>query len=672
MGRGKFDDDTLEAPADFDGPTSRRKCTDILFTLLIITAWAGMSIVGLYSMQNGDITKLIEPMDYAGNTCGKNEMFEYPKIVYVNNAFGGVCVKECPRVESLVDVHTLITYNGVYQSEDATLDPSFVEVADYSNTDDVQTCNKNTCPTDPQYSWFSFGVRAGFGYAYYAVDTFEIVGNRCIRNPVATTALDAIITTPNDVAPESSSTSNFKGFFQHLYGDIFEARFPIMIFGLVVSALIGLTYTSLLRIQPILTLMIWGSILATIGIILAMGLYTHTLAEDWRVADPQVMSDENINAAQICAYILFGISGLVILITLSLRRQIMLSMACIRAAGRALSDMPTMTIFPIIQVLGLASFMVVWIIYSVHLVSIGHTVEDEVQGDITIAGYNVTDFGNFTEFNGTSVRISSFQIDDFPEKCNWYLLFCFFWTTAFVSAIGQIIIAMCVARWYFTRDKRKVGVFTLFSCIAESLMYHIGTAAFGSFIIACIQMIRYILAKIQKKMRELDNKCGQAILCCLQCCMWCFEKCIKFLNKNAYIQTAIFGTPFCISAKNAFSLIVRNAGKIASISYVSAVVLFVGKIFICTATTFGGYVYIEEEYADHLYSAAGPCVLIFIISYFVGDMFLSIFDMTTSTILQCFVADDEMFDGDECYAGHELRRWVDDFAEAERNIVAGR
>ncbi len=23
--------------------------------------------------------------------------------------------------------------------------------------------------------------------------------------------------------------------------------------------------------------------------------------------------------------------------------------------------------------------------------------------------------------------------------------------------------------------------------------------------------------------------------------MWCFEKCIKFLNKNAYIQTALMG-----------------------------------------------------------------------------------------------------------------------------------
>ena len=32
---------------------------------------------------------------------------------------------------------------------------------------------------------------------------------------------------------------------------------------------------------------------------------------------------------------------------------------------------------------------------------------------------------------------------------------------------------------------------------------------------------------------------------------------MKFLNKNAYIQTAIFGTSFCTSSKEAFFLILR-------------------------------------------------------------------------------------------------------------------
>ena len=152
--------------------------------------------------------------------------------------------------------------------------------------------------------------------------------------------------------------------------------------------------------------------------------------------------------------------------------------------------------------------------------------------------------------------------------------------------------------------------------------------------------------------------------------LWCFEKFVKFLNKNAYIQTAIFGTPFCRSARDAFSLIARNMGKIGSITYVSTIVLFVGKFFISCLTTGAAYIYMERGIGDELYSTGGPLAFIFVSSYFIGDMFLDIFDMSTTTILHCFVADEEMFDGDECYAEGELRGWLEEYEESERKIVA--
>ena len=74
---------------------------------------------------------------------------------------------------------------------------------------------------------------------------------------------------------------------------------------------------------------------------------------------------------------------------------------------------------------------------------------------------------------------------------------------------------------------------------------------------------------------------------------------MAFLNKNAYIQTAIFGTPFCRSASEAFTLIIRNAGKIGSISFVSAVVLFVGKLFSCLTAGIA-YMYIDYELGTEL------------------------------------------------------------------------
>jgi len=653
------DDEKVErmsAPPDFDGPTTDRKCTDILFAILILVCWTAMTGLGIWSWNNGDYRVVLYPMDYAGNICGTDygtlNMTDYTKIVYINNFGGGVCVEECPIVENLVDVHTLVTYNGIYQPDpsNSNVTNDFLKIADYSAADGVLTCDTTTCPTDVTDSWDSEGINKGRGFAYYAMDSIEILEVRCLTNPLSYTKLDEMITTGENPVFDLDGVNEASRIWNNLYGDIFEARYLIVLFGLGAAMVVGFVYTQLLRIQALLGSMVWGSIFLSIAIFFACGGYAFVTANEWRDADPRVETDFNIMAAKIFSFVLIGLGGLAITIAVFLRKQIQLSMACVRAAARAMSSMPTMIVFPFIQILGLAGFTTIWFFYAVHLASTGTLVTAEID---TIA----------------KVTVRAFEFDEITRQAGWYLLFCFFWTAAFISAVGEIVISMCVAKWYFSRDKRRVGVCTVFTCIADTLRYHLGTAAFGSFIIAVTQMVRAFVAYLQKKAKALDNKVGQALLCCCQCCLWCFEKVIKFLNKNAYIQTAMFGTPFCRSAREAFHLIVRNAGKVASITFVSNLILLVGKVFISAVTTGAGYVYMDYKLTDELYSTAGPCVFVFFLSWFISGMFMSVFDMSTSTILQCFVADEEMFDGDECYAERELRDFIHGFEEEEKRII---
>ena len=37
----------------------------------------------------------------------------------------------------------------------------------------------------------------------------------------------------------------------------------------------------------------------------------------------------------------------------------------------------------------------------------------------------------------------------------------------------------------------------------------------------------------------------RCIFACVQCCLWCFETCLQYINRNAYIETAIYGYSFC-------------------------------------------------------------------------------------------------------------------------------
>jgi hypothetical protein len=60
--------------------------------------------------------------------------------------------------------------------------------------------------------------------------------------------------------------------------------------------------------------------------------------------------------------------------------------------------------------------------------------------------------------------------------------------------------------------------------------------------------------------------------------MWCLEKCMRFMNKNAYIQTAIYGYSFCKACRAAFFLIARNVLRVFAVSMVGDFVLFLGRV----------------------------------------------------------------------------------------------
>jgi hypothetical protein len=54
----------------------------------------------------------------------------------------------------------------------------------------------------------------------------------------------------------------------------------------------------------------------------------------------------------------------------------------------------------------------------------------------------------------------------------------------FIIALGQIVVAMAVSTWYFTRDKSTINSSTVYSSIKMASWYHAGTAAFGTYTIS--------------------------------------------------------------------------------------------------------------------------------------------------------------------------------------------
>lgn len=69
----------------------------------------------------------------------------------------------------------------------------------------------------------------------------------------------------------------------------------------------------------------------------------------------------------------------------------------------------------------------------------------------------------------------------------------------------------------------------------------------------------------------------KCLLDCLSCLVACFERCIEYLNKNAYIQIALTGKSFCPAAKEAFETIWANSGRYGLVAGIGGAFNFVSQ-----------------------------------------------------------------------------------------------
>jgi len=83
------------------------------------------------------------------------------------------------------------------------------------------------------------------------------------------------------------------------------------------------------------------------------------------------------------------------------------------------------------------------------------------------------------------------------------------------------------------------------------------------------------------------------IMSCVQVAIKCFERLVKFINKNAYIQCAITSNNFCTCCKDAFFLIMQNAFLFAISNTIGEVFIVLGKFFIAMCTTLAAWILID-------------------------------------------------------------------------------
>lgn len=595
----------LKVPADLELPIRSRHTTDLLFLLLLILSWIGMTVIMAISVPDSNIDTILHPVASDGTICGVTTGFEDVKnMAYADIAGNGVCVAECytgATIENPTDTST-----DLICKTSANLALSVTELLELSE-----------CL--PLYQ------------------SFQAL-NRCLPS----SPID-LLTLTSELILQDSPPSSFTNTFdiaEKFVNDVYIST-PIIL-GVGIGGSLVISYLWLFGLRTgLVGILTWVTLIGLPLLLAAIGYSCYYLSGKTEESD-LVVEDWQETAFFVTAIVFWAFAGLSLLLIIGIRKRVKLAVKTTRTAARALIDIPSMIALPFLQLLGFLIFLIVWAVYMGVVASTGEMTEGVV------------------DLYGVDVTYTYFEYTDLAKRSFWFLLFVLIWTAQWLVSMGQVTLSVAFSSWYFSKDKKSLPCSGIFSYLCTSLRYHAGTAAFGSLLVAIVQFIRAVLTYVQRRIETLSNSPADSIMpyrqtarvlsgCCF-CCLWCLEKAIKFVNKNAFCQTAILGSSFCKGCFDAWSLLSRNIIRVFALTFVSELIFILTKVWVVGLATIGAYYALDSLYGDELYSIYGVLIFVAALGWFVADLFTDVLEVGVATILQCFLVDEELYGvaGDHC------------------------
>uniref|UniRef100_A0A665VZ43 Choline transporter-like protein n=1 Tax=Echeneis naucrates TaxID=173247 RepID=A0A665VZ43_ECHNA len=655
----------------FKGPIQNRGCTDIVCCILFVLALLGYIAVGILAWSQGDPRKVIYPTDSRGQFCGQagTELEKKPLLFYFNIMKCAspmvllefqcpttqMCVEKCPeKFMTLLKAYTNkndFEYYKKFCKEGVTntmilrlgLCPAMLTPSKpFTRRCFPALGQKGKVITVGNISSFD----DGYGNMRDAKDLVDGVKN-------ATVVIEA------------------RQVVMKIFEDYTQSWYWILI-GLVIAMVTSLLFIILLRYLA--GIMVWVMIVLVI-LVIGYGIfhcymeYAALKGEPGANVTIQQLGFQTdlsvylqIRQTWLAFMIILAIVDVVIILLLIfLRKRILIAVALIKEASRAIGHVMCSLFFPLFTFVLLAIVIAYWAVTAVFLSTSNEPVykvfnETLCEHSRKLCDPNYTTSLMKAQCPDSECLFAFYGGETVYHKyligLQFYNVFLFFWCANFVIGLGQMTLAGAFASYYWAFVKPDdMPAFPVFSSLGRSLRYHTGSLAFGSLILSIIQIIRVLLEYLDHKLKGAKNKFAKFLLCCLKCCFWCLEKFIKFLNRNAYIMVAIYGKNFCTSARDAFFLLMRNMIRVAVLDKVTDFLLFLGKLLIVGLVGvfafffFSGRVKAFENTAPHLHYYWVPILTVVIGSYLIAHGFFSVYAMCVDTLFLCFCEDLERNDG---------------------------
>ncbi|GAA5850007.1 hypothetical protein JCM9279_004880 [Rhodotorula babjevae] len=143
-----------------------------------------------------------------------------------------------------------------------------------------------------------------------------------------------------------------------------------------------------------------------------------------------------------------------------------------------------------------------------------------------------------------------------------FAVFNYYYTTQFLTNLFLTTEAGIFGAHYYGGAEAK-GV--SWGAFKRASTYSFGSIAFGSLIVALLDLLRAFFQLLRSYESSEGNMIGAAIACCAQCCVGIISNLVEYFNRYAYIQIALYGKPYIAAAKDTWRLF-RDRGITALIN----------------------------------------------------------------------------------------------------------
>lgn len=578
-----------------------------------------------------------------------------------------VCVKQCPTTFWGVNV-TALTRNPPDVFDQALCVPSLNLQTTTLRV--KQITDKELCP-------------------YYYTPTISVLG-RCLPD---ITALDKIPSFFDQIPGLPHSINETASLLKNGTGDavnglnakdigvrIFEdfaSSWPWILLALVIAMVVSLLFLLLLRFTA--PVMVWVLIIGVLGAG-AYGIwhcyweYNNHKTNNASINNIGFTTNFNsylqVQETWLAFLIVISIVEVILLLSLIfLRKRILIAIALIQESSKAVGYMMSTLVYPLVTFVLVLICVAYWGATALYLATSGVPIYKVVALNSTMTGCNKINasvqcdpqnfnVSNYPECPSASCIFINYNTEGTFQKTLSYLQIynavVFLWCVNFVIALGQCTLAGAFSSYYWALHKPSdIPLFPVTASFLRALRFHVGSLAFGALILTLVQIVRIILEYIDHKTRSAQNACARFLLCCLKCCFWCLEKFVKFLNRNAYIMIAIYGKNFCVSAKNAFSLLMRNIIRVVVLDKVTDLLLFFGKLLVVGGVGVLAFFFFSGRIplpgstfnSQTLNYYWMPIITVVFGSFIIAHGFFSVYNMCVDTLFLCFLEDLERNDG---------------------------